>query len=175
MSSIATSVVATAATTSTAASSTATAAIPTTIAPNPGRGRIAVEIRLSFILVEIGAAFDCHGGSLGSQRRGCFTAAHLGALLLEDSLTRQADAVPFHRQNFHQHLVALFQFIANVLDAMLGNLTDVQEPVSSVKCPSCRPGFVLALIAQSLQPCPGQGQRCCKQGAGFLHPETQVA
>src|SRR5262252_2452016 len=52
-------------------------------------------------------------------------AAHLGALLLEDGLPRQLNAVAFDGQHLDQDLVAFFQFIANIIYAMLGNLADV--------------------------------------------------
>ncbi len=49
------------------------------------------------------------------------TAAHLGALLLQDGFARQLNAIAVDGQHFHQNLIAFFQFIANIVDAMLSN------------------------------------------------------
>jgi hypothetical protein len=57
--------------------------------------------------------------------------AHLGALLFQNRLARQLDAVAFDGQNFHQHLVAFFQFIANIFDSVFGDFADVQQSVQS--------------------------------------------
>src|SRR5208283_1801243 len=58
-----------------------------------------------------------------------FSAAHLGALLFQDGLARQLDAVAFDCQHLHQDLVAFFQFVTNIVDAMLGDFADVQQAV----------------------------------------------
>jgi hypothetical protein len=108
----------------------------------------AIEVRL-VIGVEIRAAFDDCGrrslrygrrqrrrlrrgstvGSLIRVRRRSPT--HFGALLLQDRLARQLDAVTFDGQNFHEHLVAFFQFIANIFDSVFGNLADVEQSVQA--------------------------------------------
>ncbi len=104
-----------------------------------------VEVRL-VVGVEISAAFDhCRGralrsvvrhwrgrhvNSLVSFRRRRRT-AHLGALLFQNCLARELDAVAFHGQNFHQDLVAFFQFIANIFDSVFGNFADVQQAIQA--------------------------------------------
>src|ERR1019366_634918 len=104
-----------------------------------------VEVRL-LIRVELCTAFDhCCGCTL--RHCGCRTwrwrircrvrfrrrrrPAHLGALLFQNRLPRQFDPVAFDRQNLHQHLVAFFQFIANILDSVLGDFADVQQSVQA--------------------------------------------
>jgi hypothetical protein len=90
---------------------------------------VAVEVWLALFFLEITAAFDGHGSRWrGSRFR---TAAHLGALFLQDGLAGQPDPVTFHRKHLYEYLVAFFQLIADVLDAMLGDFTDVQEPIGS--------------------------------------------
>ena len=56
---------------------------------------------------------------------------HFRALLFQNCLAGQLDAVAFDGQNFHQHLVAFFQFIANILDSVFGDFADVQQPVQA--------------------------------------------
>src|SRR5260221_2345870 len=104
-----------------------------------------VEVRF-IIRVEIRAAFDHRRrGSLRSAvrrrwryRARCLIAfwrrrspAHLGSLLFQNCLPRQLDAVAFDGQNFHQYLVAFFQFIANVFDSVFGDFTDVQQSIQA--------------------------------------------
>src|SRR6202022_1191361 len=60
-----------------------------------------------------------------------FAAAHFRALLFEDSFARQSNAIALDGQHFYQHLVAFFQFIANVLDAVLGDFADMQQTVGA--------------------------------------------
>ena len=62
---------------------------------------------------------------------GKFAAAHFGALLFEDGFARQADAVAFDGQDFYQHLIAFFQFVANVFDAVFRDFADVQQAVGA--------------------------------------------
>src|SRR5215470_2102537 len=94
-----------------------------------------VEVRFA-ILFELCAPLDRHRGR-GWRRGFCgslaTTAAHLCTLLLEHSLTRKSDAVSFYRQHFHEHLVAFFQFMAYILDAMLSHFADVQQTVRARK------------------------------------------
>ena len=56
-------------------------------------------------------------------------ATHLRALLFQNRFARKPDAVAFDRQYLHQHLVAFLQFIANILNAVLGDFADVQQAV----------------------------------------------
>src|SRR3984893_891237 len=58
-------------------------------------------------------------------------AAHFRALLFEDSLARQTNAIALDGQHFYQHLVAFFQFIANVLNAVLRDFADMQQTVGA--------------------------------------------
>src|SRR6516162_6380643 len=102
-------------------------AAATTIAISPRRPAVlAVVVRLvgSFV-----PAFERHArlNRLGHR----LAAAHLGALLFEDGLARQLDAIAFDGQHLHQDLVAFFQFVANIVDAMLSNFADVQQTVRS--------------------------------------------
>src|SRR5215470_15171366 len=94
-----------------------------------------VEVRFA-ILFELCAPLDRHRGR-GWRRGFCgslaTTAAHLCTLLLQHSLTRKPDAVSFYRQHLHEHLVAFFQFIAYILDAMLSHFADVQQTVRARK------------------------------------------
>src|ERR1039458_2031396 len=91
----------------------------------------------------LAAALDLHAATL--RHCGCRTwrwkirrrvrfrrrrrPAHLGALLFQNRLPRQFDPIAFDGQNLHQHLVAFFQFIANILDSVLGDFADVQQSV----------------------------------------------
>ncbi len=98
-----------------------------------------VAVEVGFVVGEVGAAFDGQGGCVRGFRaairstifRRKFAAAHLGALLLEDGFARQADAVAFDGQHFYQHLVALFQFVTNIFNAMLRDFADVQQAVGA--------------------------------------------
>ena len=56
---------------------------------------------------------------------------HLGALLFQNCLAGQLDAVAFDGQNFHQHLVAFFQFVANIFDSVFRDFADMQQAVQA--------------------------------------------
>jgi hypothetical protein len=104
-----------------------------------------VEVRL-IIGIELGATFDHRRGR---ALRNCVrhrrwyrissfipfwrwrSPSHFCALLFQDRLPRQLDPIAFHGQNFHQHLVAFFQFIANIFDSVFGNLADMQQAVQA--------------------------------------------
>ena len=58
-------------------------------------------------------------------------ATHLCPLFFQDCLTGKTDAVAFNREHFHQHLIAFFQLVANIFDAMLGNFADMQQAVGA--------------------------------------------
>jgi hypothetical protein len=111
-----------------------------TVAGNAANVRcaFAVEVGLAAVRLirKIAAALDHHR----SSRRGLALyrsdsgfwqrcAAHLRALFFQDRFARQPDAVAFHGQHFHQHLVAFFQFVAHIGDAMLGHFADVKQAV----------------------------------------------
>src|SRR5580700_6728988 len=83
------------------------------------RRSVAVEVRLAFSFVrKIAAAFNHHRARrrrnwselalCPSRHRQTFRppAAHLGALLFQNRLTRQPDAVALHRQPLPQNLIA---------------------------------------------------------------------
>ncbi len=107
-----------------------------------------VEVWL-VIGVKIRAAFDhCCRSSLRRAPRNwwrccirslicvcvCFrkrSSTHFGALLFQNCLPRQLDAVAFDGQHFHQHLIAFFQFIANIFDSVFGNFADVEQSVQA--------------------------------------------
>src|ERR1700689_1913936 len=101
----------------------------------------AVEVGLVAIrrlIRKIAAAFD-HDGARRSRFafRGMHSAfrqrspAHLRALFFQNRLARQPDAIAFHGENLHQHLVAFFQLVAHIGNAMLRHFTDVQQAIGS--------------------------------------------
>ena len=53
------------------------------------------------------------------------------ALFFQNRLAAQLDLVAFERQNLHQNLIAFLQLVAHVLDAVLGDLADVQQAVGA--------------------------------------------
>ena len=90
---------------------------------------LTVEARL-FHIGSLVATFEGYrAASFAFRRR--LGSAHLGALLFQDGLARQLDAVAFDSQHLHQDLVAFFQFVANVVNAVLGDFADVQQAVGS--------------------------------------------
>src|SRR5262249_39454019 len=95
---------------------------------------IAIEVWFVFgFLAKIAAAFDGHGRGRRpfSPFGRDFPATHLGALLLENGLAREPNAIAFHGKDLYQHLVAFFQFVANVLNAVLGNFADMKQAVGA--------------------------------------------
>src|SRR5882757_5915371 len=53
------------------------------------------------------------------------------ALLTQDRFARQADLIALDGEYFDEHLVAQFQFVPDVADALLGNFADVQQAVGA--------------------------------------------
>src|SRR5580704_5556366 len=113
------------------------------------RDRIAIEVGL--VVGEIPPAFDRQrrrssrfAVALFATVRCRLAAAHLCTLLLENGLTRKPNAITLNRKHFHQHLIALFEFVAHILDAMLRHFADVQQPI--------RPGKDLNEGAEIRQP-----------------------
>src|SRR5579872_6968552 len=53
------------------------------------------------------------------------------ALFLQNSLAAQLDLVAFERENLDQDLIAFFQLVPDILDPVLGDLTDVQQSVGA--------------------------------------------
>jgi len=97
--------------------------------------RIPVEV--GFVVGEISTALDGQRRRPGNFAiawlatvRSRFTTTHLCTLLFEDGLTRKPNAITLNRKHFHQNLIALFEFIAHILDAVLRDFTDVQQAVS---------------------------------------------
>ena len=77
----------------------------------------------------LNAAFDAAlDATLGAAGR---LGSHLGPLFLQNRFARQADAIAFDRQHLDQHLIAFLQFVADILDAVLGNFGDVQQAVGA--------------------------------------------
>ena len=126
-------------TTASAAASAITAPISATITLRRPAGMSV----LAFGAIEIGFAFRC-GGLLGAEIAipafkshtaanwsRSFAAAHLGALLLENGLAGEPDTVAFNGKHLDQHLIAFFEFIANVANAMLGHFANVQQAVGT--------------------------------------------
>jgi len=68
-------------------------------------------------------AFSTFSAALG--------AFHLGALLFQDRFARQPNAIAFNGEYLHQNLVAFFQLVANIFNAMLGNFADVQQSIGA--------------------------------------------
>src|ERR1700722_7536377 len=113
-----------------------------TVAAANMRRAFAVEVGLVAIrrlIRKIAATFDHHGAGgsgLTLDRSNCAfrrrsAATHLRALFFQDRLARQTDTVAFHCENFHQHLVAFFQLVANIGNSMLRHFADVQQAVGS--------------------------------------------
>src|SRR5277367_6406263 len=106
-------------------------------APSSGHARNRIPIEVRFVVGKVSAAFDGQRRSSGTFTvarlaaaiRPSFAAAHLRALLLEDSLARKPDAIALNRQHFHQNLIALLELIAHILNAMLRHFADVQQPI----------------------------------------------
>src|ERR1700756_1058273 len=94
-------------------------------------GRIAIEVGLALLFLEVATTFNGHRRRRGRSSFPAAARRHLGALFLENSLAREPDAIAFDREHLHQYLIALFQFIANILDAVLGDLADVQQAIRS--------------------------------------------
>ena len=55
----------------------------------------------------------------------------LFAGFLDERFAGEADLVAFDGQNLDEDLVAKFEFVANVADAMLGNFADVEQAVGA--------------------------------------------
>src|SRR5258706_4622739 len=102
----------------------------------------AIEVRF-IVGVEISAAFDhcCRFAVTDRRRSRRFryttfrirrrSPAHLGALLFQDRLARQLDAIAFDGQHFHQYLVAFFQFVLDIFNSVLSNFADVQQTITA--------------------------------------------
>jgi hypothetical protein len=56
---------------------------------------------------------------------------HLRPLLFQDGLARKPNAVALNRQHLHQNLITFLEFVADILNAMLGHFADVQQPIGS--------------------------------------------
>src|ERR1043166_7489281 len=67
---------------------------------------------------------------LRSSRSAGFTLL-LFALLPQYRFARQPDFIALDGQHLYQQLIAKFQFIAYVANALLGNFADVQQPVGT--------------------------------------------
>ena len=75
------------------------------------------------------SAFERHRNAIALVRS--LATAHLGALLLQDRLARQLDAVALDGQHLHQNLIAFLQLIAHIVDTVLCDFADVQQSVSA--------------------------------------------
>jgi hypothetical protein len=131
------------------AAGTASAAARTISAAIAGAGRLrsidAIEVRF-IAFFKVSAAFE--GQASGDRRGNCngfdwssvfaafaairwSTATHLCALLLQDRFARESNAIALDRQHFHQYLIAFFQLVANIFNAMLGDFADVEKAFSA--------------------------------------------
>src|SRR5690348_9897280 len=101
------------------------------------RRAFAIEVRLIRLIRKIAAAFNhqrAGGSRLALARcrtRRRFPSTHLRALLFQNRLAREPDAVAFHRQHFYEHLIAFFQLVAHIGNAMLRHFADVQQPLGA--------------------------------------------
>src|SRR5579864_1549968 len=139
---------ASAAWTTASARTTITTPIRTAITGGLRRRLNAVEIRFVAFL-KFGSAFDSQRRSAHYRtalafglrrpafcepRRNSATAvcrsgscsAHFCALLFQNSFAREANAIALDGEYFHQHLIAFFQLVANIFNAMLRDFADVQ-------------------------------------------------
>src|SRR5579871_184879 len=140
----------TAATTSTSATTRTSAAPATISSPIPSAvaavrtvaaamwSTFTIEVRLiGGFIWKIAAALNHQratrcGFALGHRRDTTLDSSaalrgHLRALLLQNRLAREPDAVAFHRQHFHQHLVAFLQFVADIGNPMFRHFADMQQ------------------------------------------------
>src|SRR5689334_3418875 len=107
-----TTVAATTAATSTAAVTPATTAATRTARAaratlaDPDRLIDAIEVGFARIFGELFAAFDSHGASRRLRHFPLAAAAHFRALLLQNRFAREANAIAFDGQDFHQDLIA---------------------------------------------------------------------
>src|SRR5215469_2260659 len=121
-------------TTTSAARASASTATVSTISAAIARGLFdAVEVRF-FAFFEFCATFNRKCGAdcdrirfdlsrrwyLSSRDRSRSSATHLGSLLFQDRFAGEANAIALDRQHLHQHLIAFFQFVADVFDAVFG-------------------------------------------------------
>src|SRR5271166_4309292 len=53
------------------------------------------------------------------------------SLFAEDGFAAELDFVAFQAENLDQNLVAFFQFVADFLDSVFGDLADVQQAVGA--------------------------------------------
>ncbi len=97
-------------------------------------------VEVGLFVRKIAPALNGDGGrvrgssfSVGFAATFYWTTAHFRALLFEHRLAREPDTISFDCQHFHQYLVAFFQLVSNILDAMFSHFTDVQEAVSTGK------------------------------------------
>src|SRR5690348_8872321 len=101
--------------------------------PFPMMSFHAIKVRLVLFsgLWILAPALNGHAaGGLFLCRLSC-SSAHFGALLLKNRFARQANAVALDGEYLYQHLVAFLQLIANVLNAVLRYLADVQQAVGT--------------------------------------------
>jgi hypothetical protein len=91
-------------------------------------------------ITAVGVPCDATAGAFGAESRaepGLVISGGGGAppilarcsfrIALRDSLMR----LPSTARDFHQHLVAFFQFIANILDSVFRDFADVQQSIQT--------------------------------------------
>src|SRR5581483_9930929 len=100
----------------------------------------AIEVGLiaaAFFVSKVVSAFDGDGAAvgiglaLGSAFLLGSGSAHLGALLAQNCLAGELNAIAFQGQNFDQDLIAFLQLILHFLDAMFCDFADVQQAVGA--------------------------------------------
>src|SRR5512146_1029411 len=126
------------ATTATVSTSSAAITSAITATARPGSaiaiaasGILAVAVKVGFVAFrELFPAFDGHDAAFADRLATTF-GRHFRALLFQNGLTRETNPVAFHGQDFHEDLIAFLQFVADVLDAVLGDFADVQQAIGS--------------------------------------------
>jgi hypothetical protein len=90
------------------------------------------------------------------------SSAHFCSLFAKDGFAGQANAVAFDSQHFYEHLIAFLELVADVFDAVLGDLADVQQSFGSRNNFDESPEF-------------GQARDLTKIGLSYLRRRRQVA
>src|SRR5882757_3725379 len=96
------------------------------MSPNSKRGGESSPPRFEFSTVRVHEASD--GRKLLLP---CGFLLLFVALFAQNCFAREANFVAFDGEHFDEDLVAQFQFVADITDALFGNFADVQEAVGA--------------------------------------------
>src|SRR5260370_3823594 len=69
-------------------------------------------------------------GHAANRWRG-FAHTHFRALVLQNGLARETNAMTFNGKHFDQHLIGFFEFSVDIGNTMLSNFADVQQTIGS--------------------------------------------